>query len=199
MGVLRHRFCSRVFVPFVLPDFIHNCRARKCHIVSRYCNVKYDSASPVLLCSSLEKGWCNVGPPACRQPSTSSSQQPTCHLPMASRLGNRCLRPTATNTARSTDCPAQPPPPWRQRPTSTFSLALSVHGLWARVSIACGPFHGAFLACGSPAPKPPAPPPHDLLRTVSAARPRLCSASGSVGDHDLHALSLTRSLWKQAH
>ena len=124
-------------------------------------NVKYDSASPVLMCSSLEKGWCNVstGTPACRQPSTSSSQPPTCHLPMASRLGNRYLRPTATNTARSTNCPAQPPPPWRQRPPSTFSLALSVHGLWARFSIACGAFHGVFLACGPPAPEPPAPPP----------------------------------------
>jgi len=124
-------------------------------------NVKYDSASPVLMCSSLEKGWCNVttGPPACRQPSTSSSQPPTCHLPMASRLGNRYLRPTATNTARSTSCPAQPPPPWRQRPASTFSLALSVHGLWARFSTACGAFHGAFLACGSPAPEPPTSPP----------------------------------------
>jgi len=124
-------------------------------------NVKYDSASPVLMCSSSEKGWCNVstGPPACRQPSTSSSQPPTCHLPMASRLGNRYLRPTATNTARSTNCPAQPPPPWRQRPPSTFSLALSVHSLWARFSIACGALHDVFLACGSPAPEPPAPPP----------------------------------------
>jgi len=118
---------------------------------------------------------------------------------MASRLGNRYLRPTAANTPRSTNCPAQPPPPWRQRPTSPFSLALSVHGIWARFSIACGAFDGAFLACGSPAPEPPAPPPHDLLRTVSAARPRLCSASGSVGDHDLHALSLTWSLWEQTH
>jgi len=25
-------------------------------------NVKYDSASPVLMCSSLETGWCNVWP-----------------------------------------------------------------------------------------------------------------------------------------
>jgi len=48
-------------------------------------------------------------------------------------------------------------------------------------------------------PRAPRTPPHDLLRTVSAARPRLCSASGSVGDHDLHALSLTRLLWEQAH
>ncbi|OSX71806.1 hypothetical protein BU14_0500s0005 [Porphyra umbilicalis] len=30
---------------------------------------------------------------------------------MAFRLCNRYLRPTATNTARSTSCPAQPPPP----------------------------------------------------------------------------------------
>jgi len=49
-----------------------------------------------------------------------------------------------------------------------------------------------------PCPRAPRTPPHDLLRTVSAARLRLCSASGSVGDHDLHALSLSRSLWEQA-
>jgi len=123
-------------------------------------NVKYDSASPVLMCTSLKKDWCNVttGRPACRQPSTSSSQPPTCHLPMASRLGNCYLRPTATNTARSTSCPAQPPPPWRQRPPSTFSLALSVHGLWARFLTACNAFHGTFLACGSPAREPPTTP-----------------------------------------
>jgi len=74
-------------------------------------------------------------------------------------VANRYLRPTATNTARSTSCPAQPPPLWRQRPPSTFSITLSVHGLWARFSIACGAFHGAFLSCGSPAPEPLAPPP----------------------------------------
>jgi len=50
-----------------------------------------------------------------------------------------------------------------------------------------------------PCPQAPSPPPHDLLRTVSVARSRLCRASGSVGDHDLHALSRTRSLWEQAH
>jgi len=50
-----------------------------------------------------------------------------------------------------------------------------------------------------PCPQAPRSPPHDLLRTVSTARPRLCSASAFVGDHDLHALSLTRSLWDQAH
>jgi len=68
--------------------------------------------------------------------------------------------------------------------TSTPSVNLFTSSIGARPL-------GALLTClwcvswrfhcvRFPCPRAPRTPPHDLLRTVSAAWPRLCSASGSV-------------------